>query len=202
MIEKSSGIISLKNSASLIKSVIGLQNPFILTVEASEIVAINEVVDESKSSSQAQIAFVIVALHNRPPTFSSLTLSGFLEENSPIMTAVRWNNYSLPKVSDPDSGLNGTVDLELNSEQFFTIQPNWGIRQVMFSILSKNPIIDYEIGQREVNLIVRIKITTFLPCIINSSSFFLCFLNRSLLKIDHQSGQWRPKLIVKYQLLI
>lgn len=81
-------------------------------------------------------------------------LSGYLEENSPIMTAVRWSNYSLPKVSDPDSGLNGTIDLLVNSEQFFTIQPNWGIRELMFSLLSKVPTIDYEVGPREINLVV------------------------------------------------
>ncbi|XP_074598665.1 cadherin-86C-like [Brevipalpus obovatus] len=153
-INRTSGTVFLKDPASTVKKIIGLQNPFILAIQATELSASNEKINEKQISTTAQVAFVIVAFENRPPTFASATLNGFIEENSPLMTAVRWNNYSLPIVSDPDSGLNGTMDLMLNSDKHFTIQPNWGLREVTFSLLSKNPVLDYETGPREVILTI------------------------------------------------
>lgn len=163
-INKTSGQLIVKISGLELKNIIGLNNPFILKINATEVIPEEEETEIGLSSSSvASIAFVIVANQNRPPTFATNHLEGYIEENSPVMTAIRWYNYSLPRVNDSDSGLNGTMDLTLTQfsvnhqeiindiTKLFIIQPNWGLREITFSILLGSPFtLDYEKGPNEI----------------------------------------------------
>ena len=94
----------------------------------------------------SNIAIVIVSTDNRRPHFKSDHLFATIEENSQVMTPIRWNSSSIPLVTDDDPGLNGTIALHISdTSDTFMIQPKRGINQIMFSIVVKNSSkLDYE----------------------------------------------------------
>jgi len=163
LINKTTGDLSLRTSIENLREEVGFDKPFMLFIQASEMVE-EEIVDpDIPRTSVAQVAFILVALENKAPVFASQELHGFIEENSAIMTNVRWKSNSIPSVSDPDSGINGTFSLFLDNNKMFMIQPNRGTNELMFTILLKNPDgLDYEASEsKEINLKVKVLICFF-----------------------------------------
>lgn len=97
-------------------------------------------------STEAKVAVVIVSTDNKRPYFKSEHLFAIIEENSQLMTPVRWQGSSVPQVTDDDPGLNGTIVLSISdSSDTFMIQPTRGINQILFAIVVKdNSKLDYE----------------------------------------------------------
>lgn len=107
--------------------------------------------EEDRVSATADIAIVVVATENHPPQFASPKLIGFIEENSPSLTAVRWKPMSIPRVTDSDPGPeNNTFTLSLIDQQAemmtptFMVQPVKGVGELDFTVLLNVPRLDYE----------------------------------------------------------
>lgn len=127
-----------------IKKEIGIKEPMILNVLAIEMKKSDDPLPVL--STEANIAFVIVSTDNRRPNFKNDYLIGKIDENSQLMTPVRWEGMSIPQVTDDDPGLNGTMVLDINDpSETFMIQPKKGINDILFSIVVKDmKKLDYE----------------------------------------------------------
>ena len=138
------GSIVLRRPVQDIKMDIGTKEPIILNVRAIEVK--DEDDPQPIMSTDSNIAIVIISKDNRRPQFKSEHLFGDIDENSQLLTPVRWQGSSSPQVTDDDPGANGTIILHISDpSDTFMIQPNKGINQIIFSIVVKNSSkLDYE----------------------------------------------------------
>ena len=116
----------------------------ILNVRAIEVKSVHDL--QPVLSVDSNIAIVIVSTDNRRPYFTTEHLFGSIDENSQLMTPIRWKSSSIPQVTDDDPGLNGTIGLHISDpSDTFMIQPPKGINQILFSIVVKDSSkLDYE----------------------------------------------------------
>ena len=142
-IDEIRGSIVLRRPVQDIKQEIGTKEPIILNVRAIEVKGADD--PQPVMSSDSNIAIVIVSTDNRRPQFKSQHLFGTIDENSQVMTPVRWG-LSVPQVTDDDPGLNGTIALHISDpSDTFMVQPERGINEIIFSILVKDfSKLDYE----------------------------------------------------------
>lgn len=143
-IDEIKGSIVLRRPVQDIKQEIGTKEPMILNVRAIEVKSPEE--SSPVMSTDSNIAIVIVSTDNRRPQFFSQHLFATIDENSQLMTPVRWQGSSIPQVTDDDPGLNGTIALHISDpSDTFMIQPKRGINQIIFAILVKDSSkLDYE----------------------------------------------------------
>jgi hypothetical protein len=143
-IDEIKGSILLRRQVQEIKQEIGTTEPMLLAVKAIEVTEKEDTIPSM--STTANIALVIVSMDNKAPRFRSEHLIGNIDENSRLMTPVRWEGMSFPQVIDDDPGLNGTIILDINDpSDTFMIQPKKGINEITFSIVVKDATkLDYE----------------------------------------------------------
>ncbi|RWS12551.1 cadherin-86C-like protein [Dinothrombium tinctorium] len=112
-INRTTGEIHLTKSFDEIKSEVGVDNPFLVTIKAKEVSEKNddENEDETLTTTTADLTVVLLSTVNNLPKFASEKLIAFIDENSPIGTAVKWKRDFVPRVTDLDSGINGSIIL-------------------------------------------------------------------------------------------
>ena len=148
-IDERRGSLVLRRPVQDIKQEIGSKEPMVLGIKATEMKSDDDPMPVM--SSEAKLAIVIVSTDNKRPIFKSQHLFATIEENSQLMTPVRWQGSSAPQVTDDDPGLNGTIVLSISDpSETFMIQPTKGINQILFAIIVKdNSKLDYESNKFE-----------------------------------------------------
>ncbi|XP_023225891.1 cadherin-86C-like [Centruroides sculpturatus] len=142
------GAITLSRPMQELRQLYASVCPLILEVKASEVVSGPQ---SALTSSTAEVALVLLNTENHSPRFMSTKYVGNIEENSPPLTAVKWEGATVAKVVDEDRGKNGTFQLYLEGDGgIFEVQPSTGINEVTFALLVKNPTgLDYELNEKE-----------------------------------------------------
>lgn len=144
-IDSTNGDIFLRRPIQQLMPLIGSNNPFLISVKASE-EPIGPLDTPATMSTTVQLTFVLISSKNHAPSFATSQLTGTIAENSPNMTPVKWEADSLPLVTDRDAGANGTIYLTFEKDTgIFTIVPPRGINEITFSLLVRNnSVLDYE----------------------------------------------------------
>lgn len=139
------GDIFLRRPIQQLQPLIGSNNPFLISIKASE-QPLSPHDTPATMSTTIQMSVVLISSKNHPPNFATSQLVGSIAENSPNMTPVKWDPESLPLVTDGDAGANGTIYLSFERDSgIFTIVPNRGLNELTFSLLVRNnSILDYE----------------------------------------------------------